>query len=206
MGAVNRTSRSRCATDTTGRSGGSRAHAARWLAATVSVRERGLCAGHVENPTRNIRVLRVKGHWVLLVCGRLVVDRAPILVLAAEARRRELGPSALMADVIDRWCKVILEGGWPQNSLAPCGYPGRERPLYQRGLPDAHWQRQHGKELTPFRRIGPSDETAAFSRLRLIPELSRRLRRTERRAASQSLSRSGRCSSRGCPKGPAPKD
>ena len=145
---------------------------------------RGLCDGHAEDPTRAIRVMREKADRVL-AWGRLVLDRSSIPVLAAEAKRRGLGPSALMADVIDRWCKAIATGGWPRNSLAPCAYPGCTRPLYQRALCRTHhWQRQHGKELTPIRPYGPGEEIEAFGRLQLTPELSRRLRRT---AASRRI-------------------
>src|SRR5689334_11301766 len=97
------------------------------------VQVRGFCSGHSEDPARTIRVLRAKGDRAL-AWGRLIVDRASIPVLAAEAKRRRLAPSALMADVIDRWCRAITEGGWPRNSLAPCAYPGCDRPLYQRAL------------------------------------------------------------------------
>ena len=48
-----------------------------------------------------------------------------------------------------------------------------------------HWQRQHGKELTPIRPYGPGKEVGdAFGHLRLTPELSKRLRRT---AASRRI-------------------
>jgi hypothetical protein len=142
----------------------------------VAVRGRGLCSGHLKDPTRTIRVLRAKADRAL-AWGRLVVDRASIPVLKAEAKRRGLGPSALMADVIDRWCKSIATGGWPRNSLAPCAYPGCERPLYYRALCRTHhWQRQHGKELTPIRPYGPGDVFEAFGHLRLTPELAKRLK------------------------------
>jgi hypothetical protein len=90
-----------------------------------------------------------------------------------------------MADVVARWCKAIASGGWPRNSLAPCAYPGCERPLYYRALCRTHhWQRQHGKELTRIRAYGPAEEIDAFGHLRLTPELSKRLRRT---AASRRI-------------------
>jgi hypothetical protein len=144
----------------------------------VAVRERGLCAGHLENPKRTIHVLRAKGDRAL-AWGRLLVARASIPVLAAEAKRRGLGPSALMADIIDRWCTAIATGGWPRNSLAPCAYPGCTRPLYQRALCRTHhWQRQHGRELTPIRPMGNREEIEAFGHLRLTPALSKRLRAT----------------------------
>jgi hypothetical protein len=139
---------------------------------------RGLCRGHREDPTRTIRVLRARSDRAL-AWGRLVVDRSSIPVLAAEAKRRGLGPSALMADVIDRWCRAIVTGGWPRNSLAPCAYPGCDRPLYQRALCRTHhWQRQHGKELTSIRPYGPGDVFEAFGHLRLTPELAKRLKAT----------------------------
>jgi hypothetical protein len=113
------------------------------------------------------------------------VDRESIPLLAAEAKRRGLSPSALMADVVDRWCRAIAEGGWPRNSLAPCAYPGCGKPLYQRALCRAHhWQRQHGKELTPIQPMGNREEIEAFGHLRLAPALSKRLRAT---AASRRI-------------------
>lgn len=51
-------------------------------------------------------MLRAKNDRAL-AWGRLVVARSSIPVLAAEAKRRGLGPSALMADIIDRWCTAI---------------------------------------------------------------------------------------------------
>jgi hypothetical protein len=82
-----------------------------------------------------------------------------------------------MGEVIDQWCRAVENGGWPRNSLAPCAYPGCERPLYQRALCRTHhWQRQHGRELTPIRPMGNREEIEAFGHLRLTRELSKRLR------------------------------
>jgi len=121
------------------------------------------------------------------------VDRSSIPVLAAEAKRRGLGPSALMADIIDRWCMAVATGGWPRNSLAPCAYPGCDRPLYQRALCRTHYeQRRRGKELATIRPYGPGNEVGdAFGHLRLTPELAQRLRRTatSRRIAVAELVR-----------------
>ena len=158
----------------------------------MRTRERGLCEGHDEDPTRIIRTFREDGDRVL-AWGRLLVEPSSVRVLKAEAKRRGLQPTALMADVVDRWCKAIATSGWPRNSLAPCAYPGCTHPLYQRALCRTHhWQRQHGKELTPIRPYGPGNEVGdAFGHLRLTPELSKRLRRTaaSRRVAVAELVR-----------------
>jgi len=91
----------------------------------------------------------------------------------------------MMSEVINQWSKALKSGAWPRNSLAPCAFPGCPRPLYFRGLCRTHhWQRQHGKELTPIRPRGSATGFAAVGHLRMTRELSKRLRRT---AASRGI-------------------
>ena len=82
------------------------------------VAARGLCDQHKIDPTRLIRPVRRNTQDRVLAWGRLSLHRSSVPIVAAEARRRQLGPSGMMSEVIDQWAKALKSGAWPRNSLA----------------------------------------------------------------------------------------
>jgi hypothetical protein len=133
----------------------------------------------MEKKALKVRKSRTKGDRVL-AAGRLVVDRASIPVLTDVAKRRGLGPSALMADIIDRWCIHIAsqyyrDGRGPPPVVEPCAYPGCHWPLYRHALCRMHnEQRRQGQKLTEIRQR--RTKIAGYILFLIVgPELNKRL-------------------------------
>jgi len=111
-------------------------------------------------------------------------------VVANEATRRGLGPTALMAEIVETWsesrAKVIRA-----RQMVPCRFEECERAVYARELCRAHYvQRKRGEPLRPIREVpGP---VVLLGTLRVPADMAQRLRRHARRegvAAAEVLRR-----------------
>jgi predicted DNA-binding protein len=118
----------------------------------------------------------------VLAWGRLHILATAVPVIEAEAQRRRLPPSAVMADVIEAWAAAKRNGGPTLTVPETCGGPGCARPAGASGLCRTHQlQARRGKHLLPIR---PKQHETRLGSIRLPASAVARLRRQARRQGS----------------------
>jgi hypothetical protein len=108
----------------------------------------------------------------VLAWGRIHIVPSAVGVVEAEARRRELTPSGVVAELVEAWARA--QAGAPERR-PQCRVDGCGRPAFARGLCRPHSiQERRGQQLRPVLERVP--EHVQMGSLRLPGGLGRRLR------------------------------
>lgn len=104
----------------------------------------------------------------------MYIVRSAVGVVEAEAGRRRLTPSALVAEIVEAWARARADAP-PSRRLTVCRATGCERPVYARGLCRPHEvQERKGQLLRPIQQR--LEQQVQMGSLRLPVEIARQLR------------------------------
>jgi hypothetical protein len=103
------------------------------------------------------------------------IVRSAVPIVEAEARRRQLPPSAVIADIVEAWARAEERGAHPLRFADVCRASDCDRTATTAGLCRTHYlQKQRGQ---PLRRIRPKQQEVRMGPLRLSEESARALRK-----------------------------